>query len=373
MNKNNKKQPTILIINAGSSSIKYGLYDAADLTRLKKEKREELKTAAEYDAAFSDILRLIDQENVIGVGHRIVHGGQNFSAPQKINRATLKALQELVPLAPLHQPHNLKPVELIFHSHPKLPQIACFDTAFHRTQPPLSQRYALPRDLTDKEGIIRYGFHGTSYEYIASILADTIGKENAKGRIIIAHLGNGASMCALKEGKSVATTMGFTPLDGLMMGTRSGTVDPGVIFYLAEQKNMPLDKISHIFRKESGLKGVSAISNDMRALLENNTAEAKEAVDLFCLYAAREAAALTVELGGLDALIFTAGIGENAAPVREKIIAHLRHLGDFNVHVIATNEELMMAKHVKQELSSPAATKRKKSEPQSEPTSKPAP
>ena len=339
------KPQTILIINAGSSSIKYGLYDVDTLEPIKREKLE-IENSHGYEAAFANILSLIETENIIGIGHRVVHGGQNYSAPQSIDQSVYDELKELIPLAPLHQPHNLKPIELILARHPNMPQIACFDTAFHRTQPRLHEIYALPRELTD-HGVVRYGFHGSSYEYIASVLPEHLGDAKAKGRIIIAHLGNGASMCALKDGKSVGTTMGFTPLDGLMMGTRTGTIDPGISLYLADQKNMSIDDISKLFMKESGLKGVSGESSDMRDLLASNSPEAQEAIELFCLIAARQAASLTVDLGGLDAIVFTAGIGANSPDIRDKICAHLSHLGNFEVLVIPTREEYMMAQHVK--------------------------
>jgi len=353
---------SILVINAGSSSIKYGLYRADDLSLLER-KTIEIKDKDGYATALESILDLIKTRNVTGVGHRVVHGGRDYSAPQKIDAKVLKDLEDLTALAPLHQPHNLKAVKHILDEHPHLAQVACFDTAFHRTQPRLSQLYALPRALSD-EGIIRYGFHGLSYEYIASVLPPEV----KSGRVIVAHLGSGASMCAMKDGKSVATTMGFTPLDGLMMGTRTGTIDPGVILHLLEQKNMSAAEISKIFNKESGLKGVSGLSNDMRTLLSAGTPEANEAVDLFCLYAARQAAALSVDLGGLDAIVFTAGIGENSAIIRQKICENLAHLGvktdsvsndakgpssihaqdsAVKVYVIKTDEELMMARHVR--------------------------
>lgn len=360
----------ILVINAGSSSIKYGLYNAADLSVIER-KTVEVDPAKGYDAAFAHILNLVDVHNVTGVGHRIVHGGKDYTAPQKIDARIFKALKGLIPLAPLHQPHNLKPVEVVMKSHPALTQVACFDTAFHRTQPKISQIYALPRQLTD-EGIVRYGFHGLSYEFIAAALPPSL-----KGaRVIVAHLGNGSSMCAMKAGKSVATTMGFTPLDGLMMGTRTGAIDPGIILHLLEQKGMSAGQVADLFNKQSGLKGVSGASADMRALMAAGTKEAQEAIDLYCLYAARQAAALTVDLGGVDALVFTAGIGENAAPVREAICRNLAHLGvvvdaaanagknpsaihaagsRIAVHVIKTDEELMMARHVKAALAGPAA------------------
>jgi acetate kinase len=356
---------TILVINAGSSSLKYGLYKAHDLTPI-ENKNIAIGSKDGYEAAAEEIIKLVKTHNVIGVGHRVVHGGKDFSAPQKINGKVLAELEALTPLAPLHQPHNLTPVKLIQKKYPDLPQVACFDTAFHRTQPRLNQIYALPRKLTD-EGIIRYGFHGLSYEYVSSVLPKTVGEKAAKGRVIVAHLGNGASLCAMKDGKSVATTMGFTPGDGLMMGTRTGSIDPGVMPYLTEQKGLTDKNVSDIFNKQSGLKGVSGLTEDVRQLLASNTPEAKEAIDLFCLYAARHIASLTVDLGGLDALVFTGGIGENSGVIRQKICAHLEHLGvkvdavlntanspainakgsSVQTFVIRTNEELMIAQHTK--------------------------
>ena len=350
---------TILVINAGSSSIKYALYDAGTLNRVARD-TVEVVPGQGYDAAFAKILSLIDTHDVVGVGHRVVHGGRDFSAPQKLDAAMMQKLTDLVPLAPLHQPHNLKPAALVMASHSQLPQVACFDTAFHRTQSRLAQIFALPRNLTD-DGIVRYGFHGLSYEYIASVLPQK------QARTIVAHLGNGSSLCAMKDGQSVATTMGFTPLDGLMMGTRTGSIDPGVALYLMEQKGMTAAQVADIFNKNSGLKGVSGTTADMRTLLSTGTPEAAEAVDLYCLTVAKNIASLTVNLGGLDALVFTAGIGENSGPVREKICAQLKHMnihidplanaqknpsaisapGSVAVYVIKTDEELMIAQHVR--------------------------
>jgi len=364
---------TILVINAGSSSLKYALYKADDLSPVTKENLA-IKDKDGYGAAVAEIIKLIKTNNVIGVGHRVVHGGKDFSAPQKIDAAVLAQLEALTPLAPLHQPHNLAAVKLISKEYPALPQVACFDTAFHRTQPRLNQIYALPRKLTD-EGIIRYGFHGLSYEYIASALPKYTGEKTANGRVIVAHLGNGASLCAMKDGKSVATTMGFTPLDGLMMGTRTGSIDPGVQSYLMEQKGLTNKEVADIFNKQSGLKGVSGITEDVRQLLASDAPEAKEAIDLFCLYAARHIALLTVDLGGLDGLVFTGGIGENSGIVRQKICDHLQHFGvkldakqnttnrpvlssrdsALKVFVIKTNEELMMAQHTRNLIRRPPA------------------
>jgi len=361
---NNKPVETLLVVNAGSSSIKYGLYRADDLTLIER-KNIEVKKAGGYDAAFQQILDCIADKNVTAVGHRVVHGGKDYAAPQKIDAKVLADLEKLEPLAPLHQPHNVKGIRLIAAKYPQLPQVASFDTAFHRTQARLNQIYALPRKLTD-EGMIRYGFHGLSYEYIAGKLPEVADAATAKGRVIVAHLGNGSSMAALKDGKSVATTMGFTPLDGLMMGTRAGSTDPGILLYLLEQGETA-QSLSDIFQKQSGLKGVSGMTEDLRTLLASDKPEAKEAIDLFCLYAARQAASLTVDLGGVDAIVFTGGIGENSEVIREKILSQLAHLGvkldktkndadqaavhaqdsAVKVYVINTDEELMMARHVK--------------------------
>lgn len=359
-----QKPASCLILNAGSSTLKYALYNLADLSLIRKNTIEIAN--GDYDTAFAGVIALIDQENVRAVAHRVVHGGRDYAAPVKINAQVLADLTALTPLAPLHQPHNLRPMALLLQKYPHVPQVACFDTAFHRTQPRLSQLYALPRALSD-EGILRYGFHGSSYEYIASVLADQAGAAVAKGRVVVAHLGNGASLCGMVDGKSVATTMGFTPLDGLMMGTRTGAIDPGVVLHLAEQKNMSAKDIGNLFNKESGLKGVSGISADMRELLASTDPRAAEAVDLFCLYAARQIAALSVDMGGLDAIVFTAGIGENAPAIRAKICERLGVFGiavdaaanqknstrisvdgaATGVYVIRTNEELMMARHAK--------------------------
>ena len=372
MDADKKPVETVLVVNAGSSSIKYGLYRADDLTLIER-KNIEVKKAGGYDAAFQQVLDVIAANNVTSVGHRVVHGGKDYAAPQKIDAKVFADLEKLSPLAPLHQPHNLKGIKLIADQYPDLPQVASFDTAFHRTQAKLNQMYALPRKLTD-EGIIRYGFHGLSYEYIASKLPEVADEKTAKGRVIVAHLGNGASMMAMKDGKSVATTMGFTPVDGLMMGTRAGATDPGILLYLLEQGETA-KSLSDIFQKQSGLKGVSGITEDVRTLLASDKPEAKEAIDLFCLYAARQAASLTVDLGGVDAIVFTGGIGENSGVIRDKILSQLAHLGvktdavandagkpaihasdsPVKVYVIKTDEELMMARHVKTVLAPKAA------------------
>jgi acetate kinase len=304
-----------------------------------------------------------DQLRVVAVGHRVVHGGEQFAAPVMLDDMILDQLEKLAPLAPLHQPHNLAPIRVVSRIAAEIPQVACFDTAFHRAQPPVSQLYALPRDLS-AAGIKRYGFHGLSYEYIASVLPGIVG-DAARGRVVAAHLGNGCSMCAMRNGKSVATTMGFTALEGLPMGTRSGAIDPGVILYLLTERGMSVADVSDLLYHRSGLLGVSGISNDMRKLLASNAREAADAVDLFVYRITREMGSLAAALGGLDVLVFTAGIGEHAAPVRARVCENAAWLGirldaaanlaggpristadsPVSVWVVPTNEELMIARH----------------------------
>ncbi|MBC7285267.1 acetate/propionate family kinase [Hoeflea sp.] len=267
----------------------------------------------------------LDQHEVIAIGHRIVHGGTEFAGPCLIDEAVLAKLEALCPLAPLHQPHNLAGVRAVARLRPGLPQVACFDTAFHHGMPALATRFALPRALHDR-GIRRYGFHGLSYEYIARRLNE-IDPQLAAGRVIAAHLGNGASLCAMRNGTSVDTTMGFTALDGLMMGTRCGSLDPGVVLHLQTQLGMSAADVERLLYTQSGLLGVSGISSDMRALSESGAPEAEEAIELFASRVAREAGALAVSLGGLDGLIFTAGIGENHADIRSRICRRLAWLG----------------------------------------------
>ncbi|MCK9282807.1 MAG: acetate/propionate family kinase [Rhodocyclaceae bacterium] len=300
---------------------------------------------------------------VIGVGHRIVHGGQDYSRPMVLDDASLAQLRLLIPLAPLHQPHNLEGVDAMRAHLPHIPQIACFDTAFHRTQPEVAQRFALPRWLSEK-GLRRYGFHGLSYEYIASTLPRHLGPK-AAGRIVVAHLGNGASACAMHNGKSMATSMGFSPIEGLVMGTRTGSIDPGVLIYLMEFEGLGWKGLVNLLCKESGLLGVSGISQDMRTLLKSQEPTAKEAVELFCYRLVREIGALAATLGGLDAVVFTGGIGEHAAPVRAAVCQALAWMGleldaaangtnatristadsRIDALVIPTNEEWMVAMH----------------------------
>ncbi len=345
----------ILTVNSGSSSIKFALFPANDrkaaalmkgkisgigrqpeVTAKREGKSvtfnaplEKIEPDAKHEWLISELLARLNQDfndlHPVAVGHRVVHGGQDFTGHTRVTSETLEMMRALTPLAPLHQPMNLAAIDAIAKSNPALPQVACFDTAFHRTQSKLAQMFGLPRSLT-KEGIVRYGFHGLSYDYIASILPELL-CERADGRVIVAHLGNGASMCAIKDRQSVATTMGFTALDGLIMGRRCGDLDPGVAIYLAEQKGMSVHEIHELLYRQSGLLGVSGISNSMQDLQASDRPEAREAIDLFCYRARQQIGALTATLGGLDALIFTAGIGEHSAATRAQIAAPLDWLG----------------------------------------------
>jgi acetate kinase len=302
---------------------------------------------------------------VQAVGHRVVHGGDIYSRPVRIDEHVLQILETFIPLAPLHQPHNLVPIRTIGELNPDLIQVACFDTAFHTTNPLVAKNFALPRAFT-AEGVHRYGFHGLSYEYIARKLPE-IDPRAAGGRVVVAHLGSGASMCAILEGKSIASTMGFTALDGLPMGTRTGSLDPGVLLYMMREKKMDADAIETLLYKESGLLGISQISNDMRILLDSDDPLAEEAIALFVYRIQREIGSLAAALGGLDALVFTAGIGEHAPRIRERVCKQARWLGiemdpeanqrggprisspdsTISVWVIPTNEELMIATHTR--------------------------
>ncbi len=387
----------VLTINAGSSSIKFALFEHADPLRPEAALRGELdgigaqprlkaKNAAGAvlaELTFAELAGLPADEQhhrtldvlmqwlrehdgswqITSVGHRVVHGADRYAAPVVLSPADVDALAGFIPLAPLHQPHNVAGIRALSTLLPGVPQVACFDTAFHMTQSALARRFALPRRLSEA-GIKRYGFHGLSYEYIARVLPQHLGAK-ADGRVVVAHLGNGASMCALRERKSVATTMGFTALDGLMMGTRCGAIDPGVLLHLMAFHHLDAAAITKLLYKESGLLGVSGLSQDMRALLDSPAPEAAEAVDLFCYRIARELGSLAAALGGLDALVFTAGIGEHAAPVREKICRQAEWLGvqldaganarhdtrisapgsAVDVLVLPTNEEWMIAQH----------------------------
>ena len=319
-----------------------------------------------HESALAWLLDWLQQHQhrpLIGAGHRVVHGGEHFAEPTLIDPTIYVALERVVPLAPLHQPHNLTAVRALMRLQPSLPQVACFDTAFHRTQDALAQNFALPRELT-ASGIKRYGFHGLSYEYIANVLPQHLGA-SSEGRVIVAHLGNGASLCAMRHCKSVATTMGFTALDGLMMGTRCGTIDPGVLFYLMREQNLSPQQVEDLLYRKSGLLGVSGISSDMRELLASPAPAATEAVDLFCYRALREMGSMIAALGGLDTLVFTAGIGERSPEVRARICEGLGWMGitiddkancanqsrinrahsRVAVLVIPTDEEAMIARH----------------------------
>ena len=348
----NPDRGCIAVLNAGSSSVKFALYEAGDngalLFRGQVEqlglaprmkvvdgkgetvtRRKWTNDQLDHRRATEEILKLgrelLGGRPVIGIGHRVVHGGMRFDAPARIDADVLRYLGTLVPLAPLHQPHNLAPIEAIAEAAPHLPQVACFDTAFHRSQTALAENFALPRDLTEA-GVRRYGFHGLSYDYIVHQLAETM-PMLARGRLVIAHLGNGASLCAVADGKSVASTMGFTALDGLMMGTRTGALDPGVLLYLMMERRMSPKDIEDLLYRKSGLIGVSGISSDMRTLRQSSEPEAAEAIALFVYRIVREIGSMAAALGGIDGLVFTAGIGENDAATRSEVAAGCRWLG----------------------------------------------
>jgi acetate kinase len=384
----------LLVINAGSSSIKFTVYqkdvstgqlvtDAAGqidgigsqpgftvrsaegvllIERMLSDDETHNHTEA-INIILSWLWEYFGNGTLLAVGHRVVHGGQTYSAPVLIDATVLAKLETLIPLAPLHQPHNLATIRVLLESMPSLPQVACFDTAFHRTQPDVAQRFAIPRRFTH-EGIRHYGFHGLSYEYIASILP-TLEPTLADARIIIAHLGSGASLCALHKGRSIATTMGFSPLDGLVMGTRCGNIDPGVLIYLMDCHNMDARALEQLLYYESGLLGVSEISNDMRTLLASDDPRAQEAIELFVYRVGREIGSLASALGGLDAVIFTGGIGEHSAAIRAKVCRQAAWLGlelddsanaatatriskpdsRLSAWIVPTDENLMIAHH----------------------------
>jgi acetate kinase len=388
----------ILVLNAGSSSIKFGLFDISlSETKLRckglldeQEKMprvivtdpsgsklfEKRRAAGEGEASglFADIFAWAEDYLAGGVlsavGHRIVHGGHEFDKPVMLDDATLSALEALIPLAPLHQPRCLAPIRSVKSLQPDLPQIGCFDTAFHHHLAPPVSRFAIPRHF-EKRGIRRYGFHGLSFEYIAGRLA-ALGPEWTERRTVIAHLGNGASLCALHQGKSVDTTMGLAPLDGLVMGTRCGTIDPGVLLYLMQEEKMSAVKVQHLLYEESGLLGVSGVSADMRALLESDNPLAREAIDLFTFRVAGEVAVMANSLNGLEVLVFTGGIGEHSREIRWQICDRLGWLGveidvvansqaqqyiaaansRIDVMVIATSEETAIAQHCRALLNS---------------------
>lgn len=337
----------ILTINAGSSSIKFALFELADQiskkaaisgqidgigtqgVKLVAKNFDDQKivdqplpggASTTHKEAFDQLLQWLttNEKNtqIVAVGHRIVHGGDHYSHPVILGEKDLVQLAEFTKLAPLHQPHNLNGIYAIQAILKDVPQVACFDTAFHRTQPRIAQIYGLPRKFTD-EGLKRYGFHGISYEYIASVLPQHT--KHADGRVVVAHLGNGASMTSMIERKCVSTTMGFSTLDSLIMGTRCGPLDPGLVLHLMESKGLGVKEMTQILYKESGLLGVSGISPDMRTLVASDKPEAKEAIELFCYRVVRELASLSATIGGLDVLVFTGGIGEHSKPVRARI------------------------------------------------------
>ncbi|MBE1283834.1 MAG: acetate/propionate family kinase [Rhodobacteraceae bacterium] len=334
----------ILTLNAGSSSIKFGVYEAAPepvllqvgqvenlgpTARLCLKGRDAVEIGpADHASALPAILQavkpVIDGKPLVGVGHRIVHGGKNFAEPLILSEEVLTQLAALEPLAPLHQPHNLRTVRAAQEAFPGVPQIGCFDTAFHVGHPFVNDTFAIPRRFYEK-GVRRYGFHGLSYDYITSHLRKAY-PELAKGKVVVVHLGNGASMCAIENGQSIGSTMGFSALDGLPMGTRSGQLDPGVLLYLMEQ-GFSREAITHILYKESGLKGLSGISHDMRTLLASDDPRAQEAIDYYVFRIRRELGAMAAILGGLDALVFCGGIGENAAPIRAQVLKDMEFLG----------------------------------------------
>lgn len=333
-----------LVLNAGSSSIKYAVYDA-DQKQLLHGQVDRIGLDPHYHGGATDIdvpvadnathAEILDwlldhisglsaEMTIVGAGHRVVHGGQEFAAPARVTDEVIAKLRTLAPLAPGHQPHNLAGIEAVARRWPDIPQVACFDTAFHRTQPRIAQLFAIPRAFSE-DGVLRYGFHGLSYHYISTQLPHHLDKP--KGKVIVAHLGNGASMCAMQNMKSVATTMGYTALDGLVMGRRCGELDPGVIFHMLRDRGMSVAEIEDTLGTKSGLAGVSGISSDMRDLLASDSPEAAEAVDLFVYQACKKIGALAATLGGVGSLVFTGGIGENSAAIRARILQGCAWLG----------------------------------------------
>src|SRR5215468_2156896 len=393
----------IFVINAGSSSVKFSVYETASdrsvevgahgqvegigtSPRLKvaglqgRVLADQVVAGKDYTGAIAEIhdwfKTYVGSEAALdGIGHRVVHGGSIYSRPVVIDDRVIAGLEELVPLAPLHQPHHIAAIRAFASIAPKVPQVACFDTAFHYSQPPLAREFALPRELSAM-GIRRYGFHGLSYEYIVSKLPE-VAPACANGKIVVAHLGNGASMCAIEKRRSIATTMGLTPVDGLPMGTRTGALDPGVILYLLQHEGMDAKTIEHLIYERSGLLGVSGLSSDMRTLLTSGAPAAKEAIDLFVYRIGRELGSLAAALEGLDALVFTGGIGEKAAEVRARVCRHAGWIGvaldqeanarggplisrsgsAVSVWVVPTDENLMIARHTRRLIEESAGTR----------------
>src|SRR5688572_16259115 len=379
-----------LVLNAGSSSLKFCVFQRptgeswhlaarGQIEGIGTSPRLSAKDADGESLANQDVVARDGKEaldalagwlrsnyggaRVLGVGHRVVHGGAQFKGPTIVRPDVVAELKQLIPLAPLHQPYNLAAIEAVSERLPGTPQVACFDTSFHRGQPAVAELLPLPRELR-QQGLQRYGFHGLSYEYIASVLPQ-VAPDIAGGRVIVAHRGSGASLCALKKGKSIDSTLGFTALDGLCMGTRPGSIDPGVILHLFQGLNLSAKEVETLLYKKCGLLGISGISNDMRDLLGRNESAARLAVNYFVYRVAKEIGALTAALGGIDALVFTAGIGENSPEVRKRICEASAWLGieldeaanaqclskistarsKTSVWVIPTNEELMIARH----------------------------
>lgn len=380
-----------LVLNAGSSSLKFsvfrrpqqerwllesqgqieGIGGSARLSAKDAQRRLiadcELGTLRNGHAAIDALARWLKSQyggsRVLGVGHRVVHGGTRYDRPAIVDRNVLNDLYQLVPLAPLHQPYNLAAIEAVFERLPDVPQVACFDTSFHQSHSDVVKLVPLPLHIR-KTGVQRYGFHGLSYEYVASMLPQ-VAPEIAYGKVVIAHLGSGASLCALNQGKSVDTTMSFTAVDGLCMGTRPGSVDPGVVLYLFQNLKLSPREVESLLYKQSGLLGISGVSNDMRVLLPSDTPKAKQAVDYFIYRVTKEIGALAAVLGGIDALVFTAGIGENSTEIRQRICEACGWLGvkldtaandagapcistpesRVSAWIVPTNEELIIARH----------------------------
>jgi acetate kinase len=384
----------IAVLNAGSSSLKFSVFaeHGRELELIARGQAEGLYTAPRFvvkdgagkllgekswgdgvtlghGGALDHMVAVLRAEfadyRLVGIGHRVVHGGLEYTQPVRLDATIVAALEKYVSLAPLHQPHNLAPIRAVLERTPQMPQVACFDTAFHSGAPAVAQAFALPREITDR-GVRRYGFHGLSYEYIADVLPQH-DERAARGRTVVLHLGNGSSMCAMAGGRSVASTMGFTAADGLPMGTRCGNLDPGVILYLLDELKMDARAIEKLIYQQSGLLGMSGISSDMRTLEASAAPEAKAAIDVFIYRIGRELGSLAAALGGLDAIVFTAGIGENSRSLRERVCPDAAWLGiEFDAAanerngpristaasrvsawVIPTNEELMIARHTR--------------------------
>lgn len=385
--------PRILVVNAGSSSLKFAVYRTVRGGDFRTEVRGQVAgigvaprltardgggvvladapldaatlrdARAALDALWAWLRKRLGVARLAGIGHRVVHGGARFRGPTRVTPEVLQALEDFIPLAPLHQPCNLHAIRAALERLPGVPQVACFDTSFHREQPPVAQLVPLPEHIR-RRGVQRYGFHGLSYEYVAAALP-SIAPEAASGRVVVAHLGSGASLCALRGGRSVDSTLGFTALDGLCMGTRPGALDPGVVLYLLQGLGMSVAEVEDVLYRQSGLLGLSGMSSDMRHLLGSELPAAKMAVDYFVYRAVREIGGMAAVLGGLDALVFTAGIGENSAEIRRRICESCAWLGlelDANANrrampritrpdspvsawIVPTNEELMIARH----------------------------